>query len=50
MNTESRPYGERKFLLVVREQKLLGPIVAHGAGLAVPIVKLGLEETLSVGR
>jgi hypothetical protein len=43
MNTENRPYAERKFLVVVREPGLLEQVVDLGTWLVVPIVKLGWE-------
>ena len=43
MNTKSRPYAERKFLVVVREPGLLEQVVDFGTWVVVPIVKLGWE-------
>jgi hypothetical protein len=43
MNTESRPYAERKFLVVVREPGLLEQVVDFGTWVVVPIVKIGWE-------
>ena len=43
MNTASRPYAERKFLVVVREPGLLEQVVDFGTWVVVPIVKLGWE-------
>jgi hypothetical protein len=43
MNTESRPYAERKYLVVVREPGLLEQVVDYGTWVVVPIVKIGWE-------
>ncbi len=43
MNIESRPYAERKFLVVVREPGLLEQVVDFGTWVVVPIVKIGWE-------
>jgi hypothetical protein len=43
VNTESRPYAEWKFLVVVREPGLLEQVVDFGTWVVVPIVKLGWE-------
>jgi hypothetical protein len=43
MNTERRPYAERKFLVVVRDPGLLEQVVDFGTWVVVPIVKIGWE-------
>jgi len=50
MNTKSRPYAERKFLVVVREPGLLEQVVDFGTWVVVPIVKLGWEADEKINQ